>query len=60
MADGNKNKDWRELCVEASEEPDSDKLVSLVHQILRAFEELDLETGGSKGLLSTGDDVAQS
>lgn len=36
-----KEKDWRELCAAAAKEPDSDKLVSLVHQILRAFDERD-------------------
>lgn len=50
MSGNNKSngKDWRELCAAASEEPDSDRLVSLVHQILQAFEELDLEPGGSQ------------
>ena len=33
--------DWRKLCAAAVEEPDSEKLVSLVHQILRAFDERD-------------------
>lgn len=32
-------KDWRELCAAASQETDSEKLVSLVDQILRAFDE---------------------
>jgi hypothetical protein len=32
-------KDWRKLCAAASQETDSGKLVSLVDQILRAFEE---------------------
>lgn len=34
-------KDWRELCAAAAKEPDSEKVVSLVHQILRAFDERD-------------------
>jgi hypothetical protein len=34
-------KDWRELCAAASEESDADKLLSLVHEILHAFEEND-------------------
>jgi len=34
-------KDWRELCAAATEESDADKLLSLVHEILRAFEEGD-------------------
>ena len=34
-------KDWRELCAAAAEEPDSERLVSLVNQILRAFDERD-------------------
>jgi hypothetical protein len=34
-------KHWRELCAEASEEPDSERVISLVNQILRAFEECD-------------------
>lgn len=33
--------DWRELCAAAAEEPDSEKVFSLVHQILRAFDERD-------------------
>ncbi len=33
--------DWRELCTAAAKEPDSEKVISLVHQILRAFEERD-------------------
>ncbi len=36
-----KGKDWRELCAEVAEEPDSEKVVSLVHQILQAFDEYD-------------------
>ena len=36
-----KGKDWRELCAEAAQEPDSDKLISLVNQILQAFDEKD-------------------
>jgi hypothetical protein len=43
--DGNGRKgegeDWRKLCAAAAEEPDSEKLISLVHQILRAFDERD-------------------
>ncbi len=42
MADS-KCKDWRELCAAAAEEPDSEKLVSLVNQILQAFDERDQE-----------------
>jgi hypothetical protein len=34
-------KDWRELCAAAAVEPDSEKLVALVDQILRAFDEHD-------------------
>ena len=34
-------KDWRELCAAAVEDPDSEKLVSLVNQILQAFDERD-------------------
>jgi hypothetical protein len=36
-----KGKDWRELCAAAAQEPDSEKLVSLVNQILQAFDERD-------------------
>jgi hypothetical protein len=36
-----KGKDWRELCAAAAEEPDSEKLVSLVNQILQTFDERD-------------------
>ncbi len=36
-----KGKDWRELCAEAAEEPDSEKVVTLVNQILEAFDEDD-------------------
>jgi hypothetical protein len=42
MADG-KRKDWRELCAAVALEPDPEKVVSLVHQILQAFEERDRE-----------------
>jgi hypothetical protein len=41
MAESN-GKDWRELCAAAAEEPDSEKLVSLVNQILLAFDEREL------------------
>lgn len=45
MAENNKREGngerWRELCEAAAIEPDSDKLVSLVRQILRAFDEHD-------------------
>jgi hypothetical protein len=42
MAEKNgSGKDWRELCVAASQEVDSDKLFSLVNQILEAFDEGD-------------------
>jgi hypothetical protein len=34
-------KDWRELCAEAATEPDSEKVASLVNQILQTFDELD-------------------
>jgi len=36
-----KGKDWRELCAEAAEEPNSERVFSLVAQILRAFDECD-------------------
>jgi hypothetical protein len=44
----NKHKHWRELCAAAAEEPDSEKLVSLVNQILQAFDERDQEVILSK------------
>jgi hypothetical protein len=34
-------KKWRDLCVAAVKEPDSEKLASLVTQILQTFEEGD-------------------
>jgi len=34
-----KHKDWRELCAAAAKELDSDKLVSLAHQIIQALDE---------------------
>lgn len=37
----NSEKRWRELCAAAAVEPDSEKLVTLVHQILQAFDERD-------------------
>ncbi len=40
MAASNEN-NWRELCAAATVEPDSDKLFSLVSQILQVFEEGD-------------------
>jgi hypothetical protein len=39
--DMSKGKHWRELCAEAAEEPDSEKVASLVNRILQAFEECD-------------------
>jgi hypothetical protein len=39
--DSSNGKHWRELCAEASEEPDSERVISLVNQILQAFEEGD-------------------
>jgi hypothetical protein len=38
MAENNRA-DWRELCAAAAEEPDSEKLVSLVNQILDVFDD---------------------
>jgi hypothetical protein len=40
---GRDGRDWKQLCAAASQEPDSEKLVSLVHQILQAFNEQDDE-----------------
>ena len=37
MAESNRE-DWRELCAAAAKEPDSEKLFSLVNQILKAFD----------------------
>jgi hypothetical protein len=37
----NNRKNWRELCAEAAKEADSDKLLSLISQILQALEERD-------------------
>jgi hypothetical protein len=34
-----KQGNWRELCAAATAEADSEKLASLVHQILQAFDE---------------------
>jgi hypothetical protein len=34
-------RDWRTLCAEAAEEPDSERVVTLVNQILQAFDEQD-------------------
>jgi hypothetical protein len=34
-------KDWQDLCAEAAAEPDSERVISLVHQILQAFDECD-------------------
>ena len=40
----NNGSDWRDLCAEASQEPDAEKLASLVDQILQAFDERDKES----------------
>jgi hypothetical protein len=37
-------KDWRTLCAAASEETDSEKLASLIGQILQAFDECDRDS----------------
>jgi len=39
--DASHGKDWRELCAEAADEPDSERVFSLVNQILQAFDEFD-------------------
>ena len=38
---GNNTKNWRELCAAAAKEADSEKLISLVQQIIQALEEND-------------------
>jgi hypothetical protein len=38
MAESNRS-DWRELCAAAAEETDSEKLVDLVDQIIKALDE---------------------
>jgi hypothetical protein len=43
--DSQRGKDWRELCAEAAEEPDSERVASLVNQILQAFDDVDDECG---------------
>jgi hypothetical protein len=43
MAENNRA-DWRELCAAAAKEPDSEKLVSLVNQILDVFEDRQKES----------------
>jgi hypothetical protein len=43
MAESNQA-DWRELCTAAAEEPDSEKLVSLVNQILDVFDDRQKES----------------
>jgi hypothetical protein len=45
--------DWRELCAAAAKEPDSDKLFSLVIQILKAFDD-------QKGATSSSSDSTSS
>jgi hypothetical protein len=45
--DADHGKDWRELCAEAAEEPDSERVASLVNQILQAFEECDQKAASS-------------
>jgi hypothetical protein len=43
MAENNRA-DWRELCAAAAKEPDSEKLVSLVNQILDVFDDRQKES----------------
>jgi hypothetical protein len=40
--------DWRELCAAAANEPDSDKLFSLVNQILKVFDDRQQGSKSSK------------
>lgn len=40
MAKSN-GKGWRELCAAAAQEPDSEKLISLINEILEAFDKRD-------------------
>lgn len=53
MAQSN-GKHWRELCAAASEEPDSEKLFSLVNQLLAALDEdeNDAKNHGHGGLVA--------
>jgi hypothetical protein len=39
MADESHEKYWRALCAAAAQEPDSEKVASLVDQILKALDE---------------------
>lgn len=56
MAESN-GKHWRELCASASEERDSEKLFSLVNQLLAALDEdeNDAESHGREGLVASLD-----
>jgi hypothetical protein len=49
---GSHQEDWRELCAAAATEPDSEKLFSLVNQILQAFEDGQNRTDPEKPLES--------
>jgi hypothetical protein len=46
---GRDGRDWKQLCAAASREPDSEKLVSLVQQILQAFNEQDEKKNPAAG-----------
>jgi hypothetical protein len=39
MAEGDRT-DWRQLCAAAATETDSEKLADLVHQLIKALDEL--------------------
>jgi hypothetical protein len=53
MAESNRV-DWRELCAAAAKEPDSEKLFSLVNQILKAFDDRQRELMSSNPLEDCG------
>ena len=48
-------KGWRELCAAAAKETDSEKLSSLVHQILRAFDQEDRQGEADAAAVVIGD-----
>ena len=49
-----KRKDWRQLCTAVSNERDSNKLVMLVEELIRALDEPEREPSIDAAALSSG------
>jgi hypothetical protein len=59
---GHKQRDWRELCAAVTSETDSEKLDSLVHELIRAFDDGEREWRHaicSRNAIATNEEAAE-